>query len=169
MRMSRPPACHWGMRVPGRSRRWPFPLAMLLAAVLTAGYAGGLTGRASPASAAVLTSPIWTASKTTVGATSVSYTYTFTTATTSVLNSVTMTVPPGTTGTPVVGTVTPVTITIGSSVSLSGTTLTYSFTAAAVIAATAVSIHVTGLTNTATAGKYTSEIVTNGLTGPVGP
>ena len=45
------------------------------------------------------------------------------------------------------------------SVSLSGTTLTYSFTPT-LVGATPVSIEITGLTNTTTAGSYTSDITT---------
>jgi hypothetical protein len=64
------------------------------------------------------------------GASGVSYTYTFTAATTSALDSVTMTVPADTGGTPVAGTVTPSPVAAGGSVSLAGGTLTYTFTPA---------------------------------------
>lgn len=105
-----------------------------------------------------LTSPGWSASSTTVGATGTSYTYTFTT--TGLISAVTMTVPPGTTGTPTVGAVSPAALT-GGTVTLSGTTLTYSGTFLTLgILGTAVSIQIGGLTNTAVAGAYTSEIVT---------
>ncbi|MEV0403633.1 hypothetical protein [Actinoallomurus sp. NPDC050550] len=101
----------------------------------------------------------WSASSTTVGATGVSYTFTFTTATTSLtISSITMSVPPGTTGTPTLGSVTP--SGLGGSVSLSGTTLTYSGISLLPLVPTAFSIQVNGLTNTSTAGTYTSEIVT---------
>lgn len=126
----------------------------------------GTTGAMTLTNAA-LTSPAWSASSTTPGATGVSYTYTFTTATTSLLNSVTMSVPPGTAGTPAVGTVTPATFAPGGSVTLSGTTLTYSFTGGTALLATAVSIQITGLTNTGTAGGYASEITTLTLGRPV--
>ncbi|MEV0403631.1 hypothetical protein [Actinoallomurus sp. NPDC050550] len=106
-----------------------------------------------------LTSPGWSASSATVGATSVSYTFTFTTATNGVtLNTVTMTVPPGTSGTPTLGTVTP--SGLGGSIALSGDTLTFSGFSKITFAPTAFSIQVNGLTNTSTAGTYTSEIVT---------
>ena len=53
--------------------------------------------------AGTLSGPTWTASRATVGTTGVTYTYSLTTATTgNNLTSVTMTVPPGTAGTPVV-------------------------------------------------------------------
>ena len=125
----------------------------------------GTTGTVT-LTAGALTSPAWSASSTTVGATGVSYTYTFSTASTSVLTSVTMTVPPGTGGTPTVGTVTPATFS-GGSVALSGTTLTYSVLSVSLPALTAVSIQINGLTNTATAGHYPAEIATAGPTGPV--
>jgi hypothetical protein len=117
------------------------------------------TGIARPAIAATLTAPAWTVSSSTTGATGVSYTYSFTAATSSSLSSVTMTVPSGTSGSPTVGTVSPPSV-VGGSVALAGTTLTYSFTAAQVAAGTAVSIKVNGLTNTATAGTYSSQVTT---------
>ena len=45
---------------------------------------------------------------------------------------------------------------------MSGTTLTVTFTAVYVPAGTGVSISVAGMTNTATVGTYTSQVVTNG-------
>src|SRR5262249_36222099 len=93
-------------------------------------------------------------------ATATAYTYGFTTATASALNSVTMTVPAGTAGTPVVGTVTPAGVAAGGSVTRAGTTLPYSFTSRAISAGIRVSIQVNGLTNTATAGSNTSTITT---------
>jgi hypothetical protein len=109
--------------------------------------------------ATALTSPGWSASSTAVGATGTSYTFTFTTASLVPFTSVTMTVPPGTAGTPTLGTVTPESL--GGSVSLSGTVLTYTGITLALGEGTAVSIEVNGLTNTAIAGRYTSEIVTD--------
>ncbi len=94
-----------------------------------------------------------------------SYTYTFTTATTALITSFTMTVPPGTSGAPTVGTVSPAMV--GASVTLSGTTLTLSGISLSLASGTAVSIHINGLTNTTTAGSYTSEIVTRSATGAV--
>ena len=109
-----------------------------------------------------LVTPTWSSSKTATGATAASYTYRFTTATATSLSSITMTVPAGT---PVValtvGTVTPSSL-AGGTAALSGTTLTYSFTATPVInSGTAVSIQINGFTNTSTAGTYPSEITTN--------
>lgn len=120
----------------------------------------GTTGEVT-FTAGTLTSLGWSATSTAVGATSVSYTFTFTTATVSVtITSIKMSVPPGTTGTPTLGTVTPTGL--GGSVSLSGTTLTYSGISLPTAVPTAFSIQINGLTNTSTAGTYTSEIVTNG-------
>jgi hypothetical protein len=114
-----------------------------------------------PASAASLAGPAWTASDSTAGATDVTYTYTFTTATTSTLDSIAMTVPAGTGGTPATGTVSPSPVAAGGNVSLGGGTLTCTFTPAVIDAGTPVSIQITGLTNTATAGTYTSAITTS--------
>jgi YVTN family beta-propeller protein len=112
-----------------------------------------------------LTSPIWTVSNTGKGATGVTYTYTFTTSTAATLTSVTMSVPAGTAGTPSVGSVSGVPS--GGSVSLATNTLTYSFSATAVAASTAVTIHVTGITNTSTTGSYTSQLTTVTAGGPI--
>ena len=108
----------------------------------------------------VLVSPTWAVSSTTAGATGVSYTYTFTTATTSSLSSVTMTVPAGTAGSPTVGIVTPAALATSGTVILAGGVLTYSFHATAVSAGQAVSIQITGLTNTATGATYSSTLTT---------
>lgn len=117
--------------------------------------------------ASALTGPTWSASSLAVGATSTSYTYKFTAASTALITSFTMTVPAGTAGTPTVGTVSPAMV--GSSVTLAGTTLTLSGISLALPGGTAVSIQINGLTNTATAGAYTSEIVTSSIAGPSTP
>jgi len=52
-----------------------------------------VTGFAHSANAASLTSPTWSSSNTVMGPTGVSYTYTFTTATSQSFSSVAMTVP----------------------------------------------------------------------------
>ena len=134
------------------SRRRP----ILLSTLTIAGCAASLFGFAPRADAATLTGSTWSTSKTTVGATGTSYTFTFTAATSSSLSAVTMTVPSGTAGTPAVGTVSPGSL-AGGSVVLAGTTLTYSFTSAPVGPGTAVSIQINGLTNTATAGAEVNE------------
>ena len=113
----------------------------------------------SRASAAALAGAAWTASKTTAGMAGVSYTYTVMTATTGPLTKVTMTVPPGTGGTPKAGTVTSAWIK-GGAVSLAGRTLSYTFSSVSVPAGTTLSIQVTGLTNTTSSGRATSVITT---------
>ena len=129
-------------------------------------FAAGLFVAGPGASAATLTSALWSTSKTADGATSTSYTYSFNAATSAALDKITMTVPTGTAGTPSVGTVSPATI-AGGSVTLVGTTLTYSFTSATIIPNEAISVQVSGLTNTTTAGGYTSTITTDSSSGAV--
>jgi hypothetical protein len=136
---------------------------ILLAALTIAACAFGSAPRAD---AATLTDATWSSSSTTVGAADASYTYAFTAATSASLTSVTMTVPTGTAGTPTVGTVSPDSLT-GGSIALAGTTLTYSFTSASISAGAAVSVQVNGLTNTPTAGSYSSEISTENLGAPI--
>jgi hypothetical protein len=140
--------------------RWRTSTAVRLFLLLALAAAGGMIGSASPATAATFTSVTWTTSKSTTGASAVSYTYTFTAGTSASLSSVTMTVPSGTAGTPTVGTVSPAGL-AGGSVDLASSTLTYSFTPVQVAAGTAVSIKINGLTNTSTAGTYTSTVTTN--------
>ena len=118
------------------------------------------------ASAATLAGAAWAASKTTDGATGASYTYSFSAATSAALDEITMTVPTGTAGTPSVGTVSPASI-AGGSVSLSGTTLTYSFTSATIISNEAISVQINGITNTTTAGSDTSTITTDSSSGAI--
>jgi hypothetical protein len=137
---------------------------LILSAALTiAACALGFVPRAD---AATLTDATWSSSSTTLDAADASYTYAFTAVTAASLTSVTMTVPTGTAGTPTVGTVSPDSL-AGGSIALAGTTLTYSFTPAAISAGAAISVQVNGLTNTATAGSYTSEISTEDAGGPV--
>lgn len=138
----------------------------MLAALAVATWLAGSVVLATAAEAASLTSATWSVSASTTGATGVSYTYSFTTATASSLSSVSMTVPSGTGGSPTVGAVSPAAL-AGGTASLGGTTVTYSFTAAPVVAGQAVSIQINGLTNTSTAGGYTSAITTSDGGSPV--
>ena len=109
-------------------------------------------------SATALTFPVWSVSNSVTSARSAAYTYRFTTATTATLSSVTMSVPPGTTGTPTAV----VTGLAAGTITLAGGLLTYTVTApVSVAAARTLSIVVSGLTNTSVVGSYTSEIVTN--------
>ena len=153
---ARPAPAH---RRRGNPASWPRRLAVTVV-LAVASTTVLVTGIATPAFAGTLVSPGWAASATAPGTLGVDYTYTFTTASTSELDSVTMTVPDGTSGSPSVGTVTPAGLADGGSVSLSGSTLTYSFTPGTVAAGTAVSIEITGLGNTTVAGSYTSDIAT---------
>ena len=107
-----------------------------------------------------LAAPTWSSDKTTAGADNTTHTYAFTTASSSQLSSITMSVPAGTGGTPTIGTVTPSAVATGGSVALSGNTLTYSFTPSTIAAGTAISLQISGLTTTMSPGKYTSTITT---------
>ena len=153
---ARPAQAH---RHRGNPASWPRRLAVIavLAVVSTTAL---VTGIATPAFAGSLVSPGWAASATAPGTLGVDYTYTFTTASTSELDSVTMTVPAGTGGLPAVGTITPAGLADGGSVTMSGGVLTYSFTPGLVDAGTAVSVEITGLTSATVAGSYTSDIAT---------
>jgi hypothetical protein len=97
----------------------------------------------------------------------VTYTYGFTTGNSAKLTSIVFNVPAGTAGTAAVGTVTPAAV-AGGSISLSGTSLTYTLPGSGVTVnrAVAISIGVQGLTNSSVAGQYFSQIVTRTATGP---
>ena len=123
-----------------------------------------------------LINPVWSVSSSAIGDRPVAYSYSFTTATTARPTSVTMTVPPGTSGTPAVR----VTGLSAGTVALAGNVLTYSITNPVSIAAgTPVSLTVSGITNTSIVGTFSSQLVTNvttsgttvpsasGVTGPV--
>lgn len=105
-----------------------------------------------------LTKVSWAVSNSQTGKTGVTYSYAFTTATLGTLTAVTMTVPAGTGGTVAAGTV----YGLGAgTVSLASNTLTYTVTTpASVPAGIPIYVSFTGLTNTSTAGSYTSTITT---------
>jgi hypothetical protein len=114
---------------------------------------------ASPATAGTPTNMSWTVSNNQVGATAVSYAYSFKTATTGTIKSITFAVSgSGLAGTP--------TITrnygIGAgTVARSGQTITYTVTTAVSVAAgIPIYIEFGGLTNSSTAGSYTTTITT---------
>jgi len=113
---------------------------------------------ASPAFAGTLTSVSWTASNSQTGKTAVTYAYSFKTATAGTIKYVTMTVPSGTAGTIAVGTV----YGLGAgTVALASNTITYTVTTAVSVAAgVPIYLSFTGLTNTSTAGSYTSTVTT---------
>lgn len=109
----------------------------------------------------------WSTSRTVAGSDKTSYSYTFTTASTSQLSSITMSVPPGTGGTPLLGAVTPAAVANGANVALSGDTLTVSFTPTTVSQGTAISVQVDGLNNTSSVGLYTSSVATVNATASI--
>ena len=113
---------------------------------------------ASPAFAGTLSSVSWTVSNSQTGATGVTYAFAFTTYAAGTIKSVTMTVPAGTAGTIAVGTV----YGLGAgTVALAGSTITYTVTTAVSVAAgVPLYLSFTGLTNTSTAGSYTSTVTT---------
>ena len=120
--------------------------------------------------ATALTAPGWTTSSAVVGAADTSYSYTFQASSVpgAPVTTITMSVPPGTAGTPAIGTVTPPSLASSlTGVTLSGSTLTVTGTAVPLASGTPVSIQVTGLTNTYTAGSYVPEIVTSNAAGLV--
>jgi hypothetical protein len=167
---------------PGRGRKWKSRGLMpyrrthddaglrrlaVTVALAAASLAAMLIGLEQPAFAGSLASPGWSVSNSAPGATGVSYTYTFTTATASSLDSVTMTLPAGTAGTPAVAAVSPALIAAGGTVSLTGSTLTYAFTPVTITSGTPVSIQLTGLTNTTTSGSYAAVVTTSAGGAPV--
>ncbi|MGA2528770.1 MAG: Ig-like domain-containing protein [Acidimicrobiales bacterium] len=109
--------------------------------------------------ATVLTNVSWDVSNSQTGDAAVTYAYSFTTATAGTLTAVTMTVPTGTAGTVTAETVYGLpagTVTFGSN------TLTYTITTpVSVGAGVPIYVSFSGITNTATAGTYTSEVTTN--------
>ena len=114
---------------------------------------------ASPASAGTPTNMSWTVSNNQVGATSVKYSYSFTTATAGTIKSITFVVSgAGLAGTPTISR----NYGIGAgTVARSGQTITYTVTTAVAVAAgIPIYIEFSGLTNSTTAGSYTTVITT---------
>lgn len=123
----------------------------------TTSLASGTTG-AQAFTSVSMAGISWSASSSVVNTAGVTYAYAFSLSETTTIDTVTMTVPAGTAGTPSVGTVTPTAI-AGGTVSLSGTTLTYTLPSAQSVSSTStVQIAVAGLTNTSSAGTYTSSL-----------
>ena len=117
------------------------------------------TQRPSSTNAAALTSVAWSVSNSQTSAASTTYSWQFTPTTTATLSSVTMTVPAGTTGTPAIAA--NFGIGAGSVSAISGTTVTYTVTSPASVGSTVpMYIELSGFTNTATPGAYTSVITT---------
>jgi hypothetical protein len=114
--------------------------------------------RPPQAQAAALTSVNWSVSNTQTSATGIAYAFSFKAATTGNIGIVTMTVPTGTAGTPAVAANYGVP---AGTIGLAGTTLTYTVTSPINVRAGApVYIEVSGLTNTGTAGSYSSSVTT---------
>jgi hypothetical protein len=133
-------------------------LTRRLAVGASAAVVASMALGAGTAMAASMTNASWAVSNNQVGATGVQYTYNFTTATAATIGSITESVPTGTAGTPTV--VQNVGIGAGT-IALSGTTLTYTITTpVSVSAGIPIELAIGGLTNTATAGSYTSTITT---------
>jgi hypothetical protein len=144
--------------MPLRRRRWT---RRVLGAVVLGACLLALT--ASPASAATLSNMSWAVSNNQVGATGVTYAYSFTTATSGAIKTITFAVSgSGLGGTP--------TITrnygIGAgTVTRSGQTITYTVTSAVTVAAgIPVYLEFAGLTNSSTGGSYTTAITTQTVT-----
>jgi hypothetical protein len=115
--------------------------------------------QASPASAAALTNVSWSVSNNQVSATNVTYAYSLKTATTGTIKTITLAVSgAGLAGTPAIAR----NFGIGAgSVARSGQTITYTVTSA-VSVSTGIPIYIelSGLTNTSSAGSYTTTITT---------
>lgn len=145
--------------VPNRrrvSRRYRYSLAFVTACVVAASLFGL---SAAPASAGTFTNMSWAVSNNQVGATGVSYSFSFTTATTGTIKTITFAVSgSGLAGTPTINRA----FGIGAgTISRSGQTITYTVTSAvSVSAGIPIYIEVGGLTNTSTAGSYTTTITT---------
>lgn len=130
-------------------------------AIVAVVAAVGVLGVVSPAHAAAFTNVSWSVSQPQPSSTSVRYTWSFTTATTGTVASVTFTVPAGTTGVAL----TPIDVygvSAGTAALNTGTnTVTYTVTTPASIASgTGVLISLDGFTNTAAAGTYASSETT---------
>jgi len=116
---------------------------------------------APAANAATLTTPVWSVSNNQVGATPVTYTYSFKTATTGTIKTITFVVSgaSGLGGTPAIAKA----YGIGAgTVARTTQTITYTVTSAVSIAAgIPIYVEFSGLTNSGTAGSYTTAITTN--------
>jgi hypothetical protein len=144
--------------VPGRRPKTYRRIKLITSGlVVMTGIVGLLS---SPAFAAgTLTKVSWAVSNSQTAATSVTYSFAFTTATAGTLASVTMTVPTGTTA-PSLAAGAVYGLGAGT-VSLASNTLTYTITTpASVNAGIPIYLSFTGLTNSSTAGSYASTITT---------
>jgi len=140
-----------GTRPMGRRRSCLFVAGVLAVFMI-------LALEASQAFAGTLTNMSWAVNNSQTGKTAVTYAFSFKTATAGTIKTVTMTVPAGTAGTVAVGTV----YGLGAgTVGLAGNTITYTVTSAVAVAANIpIYLSFTGITNTSTAGSYTSTVTT---------
>jgi len=133
-----------------------------MALALVAGVVGSVS-QATPAGAATLTNVSWSVSNNQISATSVSYAYSFTAATTGTIKSITFVVSgAGLAGTPAIAR----NFGIGAgSVAISGQTITYTVTSAvSVTAGIPIYLEFSGLTNSGTATSYTTVVTTRTAT-----
>jgi hypothetical protein len=138
-------------------------------AITTSSNTGAVDSGTTPSvtlAAASLTSPGWSVSSTAVKQTGVAYTFTASPSAAVTVSGFRMTVPSDTGGTPKVGAVQPAAI-AGGTVTLSGSTLVYTFPATTLPSGSAVSIEIDNLTNTAVAGSYVSTITATNDGSPV--
>ena len=145
---------HEVLQLETRHRRWRLPIIVAALVVLL------LVARSTPsANAAALTNLTWSVSNNQVSATNVTYSYSFKTATTGTIKTITFVVSgSGLAGTPTISR----NYGIGAgSVSITGQTITYTVTSA-VSVSTGIPIYVefAGLTNSGTAASYTTAITT---------
>ncbi len=140
-----------GPGVTGRRR-----LVLFLAAALVGGL---FVLPASPAGAAALTNVSWTVSNNQVSATSVTYGYSFKTATTTSISSVTFVVSgAGLAGTPTIARNYGIP---AGTVGITGQTITYTVsTPISITAGIPIYIEFAGLTNSSTAASYTTVVTT---------
>ena len=137
-----------------RRPRFGAPLAVAIAVVACV-----LVFSVAPASAGTPTNMSWTVSNNQVSATGVIYAYSLKTATAGTIKSITFTVSgAGLAGTPAISRA----YGIGAgTVALAGQTITYTVTTAVAIpAGIQIYIELSGLTNSSTAGSYTTAITT---------
>src|SRR6476659_4517501 len=137
----------------GKTRAGVCAVALVLAAAVVS------IAQATPAGAAALTNVSWSVSNNQVSATNVTYAYSFKTATTGTIKTITFLVSgAGLAGAPAIAK----NYGIGAgTVARAGQTITYTVTSA-VSVSTGIPIYIefSGLTNTSTAGSYTTTITT---------
>jgi hypothetical protein len=137
----------------GKLRAGVVALTLVFAGVLGSVY------QAKPAGAAALTNVSWSVSNNQVSATNVTYGFSFTAATTGIIKTITFVVSgAGLAGAPAIAR----NFGVGAgTVAIAGQTITYTVTAAvSVTAGIPIYLEFSGLTNSGTAGSYTTVITT---------